>query len=554
MDDIVFGCDRQFIDKFDMLQERNFLSAYYCYDYFEGVSFTDLYYRVFKSNAILTLVCVLAIVPIINFSLFHIAQKFIAPIITNFRRNLKWNPITTSFTLMAITNGIPSVTIQLMQWMPLQVHKSIGAVYGSFIFSVTIVSAAVVWTNPREVKMPKYAVIRELVFFLASVIVVIVFAFIGHITYVFVAVYFLIYLIYLLASISMEKIDKIEDNLEDFEFKMVSDTSTFLKKQAVSTTKEVRNQQIFKASQMAISNLDFEVNFDIKTGDEEKKKNSDSTALFFTIENLTKIWLKEVMPKKIGLLECTIEIPINLLCLFVFPSSKNPLIKSPIRPFILAFSLWFSLLALKVIGLKLWIFIIVILLASTFFYFLKIWTEDEKKDDAFLDFMAIFTGICLTKIYVSLFSDVIRFFKFYYSIDDIIVSTIFLSAANSLGEFYINIALATQGELILAILSTYSVQTFQNLVGFSMTAASRIGNNFDDFDVFNLHRPNQKLNGNNGVSKALIFISTEIGLLVAIIVIILIYYRMNRYIVKSNFPKVLALIYVTFSIYSLFMG
>jgi Ca2+/Na+ antiporter len=564
MENLKFTCDRTFIEKFTVPEERSFMASLYCTYYFENVNFANLYLITFRGNVLLTLVCVIALVVLINISLKHMASRFLAPTISLFRRSMNWNPITTSFTLMALTNGIPSVIINAVGPVTANAQQNVGAIYGSFIFNVTIVCAVVIMTNPREVKMPRFAVIRELVAYLGSVALVVVFGLIGVISYTFVAIYFLAYIAYLMISIQTEELDKVEDNIEEFDFVANNEQMGLSKRdiQASALGGQSRGSQRvskigaggIRASQLGASGLDFEINFDIKTDEDARKEDKALEEAFFTKKNMWKILTKDVLATSDDLLTTAIQTKVNLLCLLLFPSSKNPLMKSRIRPLLMGLALTFALIATGAIKLKLISAVFTFLLSSAGFYLLENSRLEPATLDLAHDFVALLSGVALTKIYVSLFCDVLKFFKFYYSVNDIIVSAIFLSAADSLGKLYINIALASQGELILAILSTYSVQTFQNFIGLSLLAFRRVNAGFIDFNLFQMSKFGSVLGSDKKLSREIVFFTTEIGLTVAIIIIVLIYYRMNRFNVKQNFPNVLILIYASFSVYSLFMG
>lgn len=558
MEDLAFGCDRVFIDKFKLKSEQNFIISLYCDEYFSFFNFSDIYYRIFNSNAIFTLIFVFILAPFINYSLFHLSTKFIAPTITSFHRRLKWNPVTTSFTLMAVTNGIPSIIIKLIQPIQLNVHQSLGSVYGAFIFNATIVSAVVIIASQKEVKMPKLAVIREMIYFLFSVLVVIIFGLIGEIGYSFIIIYFSLYFSYLILSIYLEEADKIDDVIEEFGFSFSPENQTFglkkeLKKKQSLNQRSLQFGEALKSTPVGLSTFEFEVNFDIKTK-EDADNESNTNPPFFTFDNFKEIIFNHVIRSKLNLYTLFIEIPLNLVCLLIIPDTKNPLMKSVVRPVVLGMTLTVSFFTLQIIEFKIIYFLILFVLFSSLFILEKYMGLQLAQKENLQDIFSITSAVGLTKIYISLFCDVVKFFSFYYSLNELIVDAIFLSAADSLGKIYINIALCKQGEFVLAILSTYSVQTFQNFVGFSLILMSRINKHMFGFDVFNLHKPIEKLNGAAKISPALVFISTEIGLVVAIVSVILIYYHSNRFLIKKDFPKFLILIYISFSLYSIFIG
>ena len=56
---------------------------------------------------------------------------------------------------------------------------SIGSLLGGFIFSSTLVFTNALFNTDQIIEMPKYSTIKELIFYLLSILIIIIFGFFG---------------------------------------------------------------------------------------------------------------------------------------------------------------------------------------------------------------------------------------------------------------------------------------------------------------------------------------------------------------------------------------
>lgn len=82
---------------------------------------------------------------------------------------------------------------------------ALGSLFGGFIFSACLVVSNVIFAVGKDIKMPKYAMIKELLFYALSVVTVCVFAVFKQHGYAFIAVYGLLYTLYIIATLLAEK-------------------------------------------------------------------------------------------------------------------------------------------------------------------------------------------------------------------------------------------------------------------------------------------------------------------------------------------------------------
>lgn len=68
----------------------------------------------------------------------------------------------------------------------------------------------------------------------------------------------------------------------------------------------------------------------------------------------------------------------------------------------------------------------------------------------------MFSAIGFISIFSQIIIDFITFMAFYFSIDEVILNSILLSAGNTIGDFFGNGALAKAGEGVMGGFATYS--------------------------------------------------------------------------------------------------
>lgn len=85
--------------------------------------------------------------------------------------------------------------------------------------------------------------------------------------------------------------------------------------------------------------------------------------------------------------------------------------------------------------------------------FLKV---PEKITSVIYEIISVFAAIGYVSIFSQLIIDFITFLAFYFSIDEVILNSILLSAGNTIGDFFGNAALAKAGEGVMGAFATYS--------------------------------------------------------------------------------------------------
>ena len=562
MNEITFDCDRKFLDLYTVSSERSFLVSLYCRNYYEVVNITRLFYDMFESNAITVLLLILILlVPLANYALNYIVSHYLVPYILHIKKTNNMDSVRTSYTLMAISCGLPSIIEGITASSKKSVRRSFACLYSSFIFNVTICTAIVLITSPRkEIKMPKVAVIKEIVFYLLSIIVLVIYGLMGQLTYTFAVLYFLIYVAYFLVSIFTDELEPIfvdhdptdinEGPVPKAAPKPVRASVAARKSIMFSTTdfKQFALSKISK-SQVDVFGDDFNVNTQEDQNEEERKKEDK----LLTWEELKEVFRKETDLPGLSKLERVVVVPIRLFFLLFVPAHNNLLMKSFSRSVVYANSVWFCIYALRVMR-PTWIFLAVYPVLLCVFLALKLVNVSKSTTSTIQGIFGIVTGLAISGFISGLFADGMRFLKFYYSFDTTITLVLLITSIQSIDKLYINIWLAKNNEIVLAILSSMSVEFFKNVAGFSVQALTRIAGGNPKFNIFKLRNEGYSIDQNKDINTAMLFLTLEIALIVTVLIILLIYYHSNKFIVKPNLIKLCVSFYMFFSITSLIVG
>lgn len=87
---------------------------------------------------------------------------------------------------------------------------ALGSLFGGFIFSACLVVSNVIFAVEKDIKLPKFAILKELLFYALSVVTVCVFAIFKSHGYPFIGVYAVLYVLYIIATLIAEKKDNEE--------------------------------------------------------------------------------------------------------------------------------------------------------------------------------------------------------------------------------------------------------------------------------------------------------------------------------------------------------
>ena len=465
-------------------------------------------------------------------------------------RRFKLSPTVAAMTLLAFANGSPDILSVLASTSKINSALiSLGSLFGAFLCSTTLVTSNVILNSPeKKVVLPKSAVLKDLIFYLISILIIIFFGLIQTAGYPLVITYFSCYILYVIVSIILEKKaarNKLEQPTEDLQIN-----------NADIDTQEGGSVDEDQTSQIGSNFLD-------KLYQDSGPQSTDaSNTQIKTLKDVDKFKaciITQVCNQLFWnhgcFLENVILAPLKLLCMFTNCYLANPLMKLPLRFIIVSNTFVLVLHFLEVDQLNGPLLFIAGYTMGILLCFIELLKVRKSIMKIIYEFISVFGAIGYISIFAGLVIDCIAFLAFYFSLNEIILATLLLSAGNTVDDFFSNGALARGGESVMAMMTVYSGQLFNNFMGLGtviLVTANYGVNNFDIFglesthyDFFDDEDPSRL--GNQFIIIVLVFV--VIGILLK-----LTYFHMNNFVVTKKFVKLMIPFYCIFIAVSMSFG
>ena len=518
-------CTKDILDRMtDQAARSNYIGVN-CSSKFDYVNMVDVYYNSTNQSGIAMLLIILIFYPILFVGLATIADRYLALDMKDLAHKFNLSPTLAAVTLIVFANGAPDI-LSAVQASSFENGNfvSLGALYGAFIFSSTLVISYVTASAEKDIKLPKLAVIKELCFYLLSIIVVLIFGYIGRTGWPFVIAFWFIYGLYCLMTFYLEKrytqLEHIKDELEDEEVQ--------------NTIHELQTEE------NRVSVADYDNCSDNDSGIETQP-------MFFTLV------VDKLVDEECSMLENIIALPLNLAAFITISDLDNPFMYTKAELLICAVSFCFAIVVFDFLPISFYWLLIASLLIAIIVYFGNHSPTHHEKARLTYQLMGVMSSIAWIKIFSGFVIDFITFIAFYFAVNEVIISSILLSAGNTVGDFFGNAALARAGEEVMATMATYSVQIFNMILGFSFNVLISMKVT-DEFDLFNRHKKADFNNIGIGFPLQNIFVLAMMALSAFIIIVNMIYYIATGFVLKKWFSFILFSIYFVFFVGALGLG
>jgi Ca2+/Na+ antiporter len=541
-----FGCERRLIETVHREVQRNVLIQEYCGDNFGSINLVDFYYRNTEQNAILMFMFIVLVFPLLFMCVAAIADKYLATGMQDLSIRFGLSPSLAAVTLIAFANGAPDVLSSLSAGgKEGGMFIAIGSTFGAYIFSACLVISNVALAVKEDIQLPKMAVLKEFSFYLLSVTCVCVFGLMKTAGYGLMGTYLGIYIIYLITTVILEKYAK-----KDEEIKNENDLEGKL--EAEENKDEEKKEDEIKEDPEKNETNDKIENEEIKEGDIEKKKseNEEEKEKGF----LQKI-IDEITDEEASLLETLVLMPLLFAGMFTVCYLDNPFMKINFLKFlIIASSLTFFITMLELTPFDLLINCGIGLGFGVLCMILELAKFSQNVLDIIYEFISVFAAIGWISIFSGIIIDFISFLAFYFSINEIILSSLLLSAGNTVGDYFGNAALAKAGEPVMGALAAYSGVIFNNFIGFSINVFSSATIDDTNFDIFALDYYKSEDADVKPPPYGNYFLMMVIATVVTVNVVSLTYYWFNNFVLSKKITPVLFVLYAGFFVGSLIFG
>lgn len=557
MDENDYGCDRDFIDSFKTQIEKMLLVAEYCNAPFRFLPLVDFYYRKINQNAILIFVAILFLTPVALLSTSHVSGKIVAKTIVKIKQKFQLSLLTTSLIILPLTS-LSTIRLNIRNGQEGDIYINASQIFGTYILHLSSILGFGVYISGADIAVPKLFILKETVFCMVIMLLVLVFSFIGSAEFLSVSLFIFAYFVYLIISIrinqtiALEEIeaqkitgnitDENDDNkLPDLNIK-VSDISfekpeEDLQKIAQETTE---NKTLIN------EDLDFDFGEDLDEERDENEEQTDDKKL-----TIFQAIIKNLTNKEYSVQEKWFKLPLDLLFMFFIPDSENPLMETNYKFLIIGFSVAFPCFTFQLISFSLFKFALISFFVYAIFLLLDKLGLNPKYKELITDICCILSAVAFMNAFGILTSDLLTFFSFYFTSDEVCANGIFLAVNSSLSFFFICHSLCEIGEFKLVILGIFTVSNFELLWSLALTILVRTINWLSDFDLMIvLSKTNLILIGASELADRQF--TRNLVVLVVILVLLGAYFlNRNNFVLKHSSSRVLFAVYGLFLFYTL---
>lgn len=134
----------------------------------------------------------------------------------------------------------------------------------------------------------------------------------------------------------------------------------------------------------------------------------------------------------------------------------NPFMKTVLKPVIVGIALFFTFYTLELLPFSPLILLIIGFAFGLITFLLEKMGVSKNALLITYEFVSVFAAIGWISIFSGIIIDFITFLAFYFSINEVILSSLLLSAGNTIGDFFGNAALAKAGEAVMGAFASYS--------------------------------------------------------------------------------------------------
>ena len=269
--------------------------------------------------------------------------------------------------------------------------------------------------------------------------------------------------------------------------------------------------------------------------------------------------MEEVLDDEASSIENLATLPILFSSLFLVCYMKNPLMRYSSKFLIIGLSVYWMLDALDLVSFDKWIIVLIGLAFGLVFFFLEMVGVSKKVLDIIYELLSVFSAIGWISILSAIIIDFISFLAFYFSINKVILSSLLLSAGNTIGDYFGNAALAKAGEAVMGAVASYSGQIFNNFIGFTVNVLAATKEEETSFDIFGFDYYQNQIDKGIPADEILppysnYFVMVVIAFVVLTITIKMLYFLKSKFILKNSFTSILVALYAFFFVVSIIFG
>lgn len=255
--------------------------------------------------------------------------------------------------------------------------------------------------------------------------------------------------------------------------------------------------------------------------------------------------VEEIVEEEASQIENLILMPLYTCGLFTICYLDNPIMNTIWKYLLVASSIVFTIHVLELVEMEFWVLCLVGLGSGLLCLILETLKISQNLMAIFYELISVFAAIGYISIFSGLIIDFITFLAFYFSIDEVILNSILLSAGNTIGDFFGNAALAKAGEGVMGAFATYSGQIFNNFIGFAVSTFSATQIKETGFDIFGIYKQRNLRH---------YFLMCVVGTVCLLLIFTFVYLNMTKFVLTRKLCIIFVCIYTVFFVSSMIFG
>jgi solute carrier family 24 (sodium/potassium/calcium exchanger), member 6 len=425
---------------------------------------TEFYFCTMAENYFLMIILGVILITLCFRVIGSISDEFLSISLGNISKRLGLSEALTGVTLLAYANGAPDIISSMVAGgEDGGALLSIGALYGASLFTCNFVYASVLHNSPDKeaVQLNKFLFLRDIgTFFIATTLLI----FLGFLNISTISVSLILFSIYAsyVAYVGYEEWQQKRQNPELVKFNSLPSNEDI---ESVSPTKE---NQVRLVDENGTS----------EDADRDPKRHMGGRGLArFFKQQKHKVLEKCGEGNWIDKAFFVIEYPLELLMSITIPPGDKEEYSCWIAtfyPFTCVYAYFISTLQTLLPDLTigsmtlpiiLWILPIQILLSILIFKFTK--NQDPKLPTVMMFCSAVMSVVWIY-IVANIVMDILNLIQAVSGFSKVFLGLTLLSLGNSLGDFFVDTALAKKGFTTMAFTGIFSGQLLNLLIGFSL--------------------------------------------------------------------------------------
>jgi solute carrier family 24 (sodium/potassium/calcium exchanger), member 6 len=174
-------------------------------DGYNTVDYFDLRYCTMPDSTYAFIAAVMVTVIVSFYLLSNISDKYLSPSLSMISKKLNLSEVMAGVTILAFANGAPDIIASFSAGGDANggVFISIGSLFGGCIFASTIVLGICILNSKTGIyvdfvltEMDHGAWLRAICFYIAAAVMVLIFGYIGTVTFPMALCFFVLYLMY----------------------------------------------------------------------------------------------------------------------------------------------------------------------------------------------------------------------------------------------------------------------------------------------------------------------------------------------------------------------